>query len=65
MLKLEFSANTVSQPAKDTVIHDYTPNSAPSGEPVTRDTSNNSKWYSTHQENIGFTYGHLSVLIVA
>ena len=53
MLKLEFSANTVSQPAKDNVTRDYTPNSAPSGEPVTRDTPNNSKWYSIHQGGTG------------
>ena len=46
ILKLEFSANALSQLAKDNVTRDYTPISAPSKEPVTRATPNNLKWYS-------------------
>ena len=45
MLKLEFSPNTLSQPAKDNVNCDYKPISAPSMGPVTRDMPNNSKWW--------------------
>ena len=46
ILKLEFSANALSQPAKDNVTCDYAPISAPSKGPVTRAMPNNSKWYS-------------------
>ena len=48
MLKLEFSATTLSQLAKDNVTHDYTPISAPSREPMTCDMPNNLKWYSMY-----------------
>ena len=46
MLKLEISVTTLSQLAKDNVS-DYTPILVLSRGPVTCDTPNNSKWYST------------------
>ena len=48
MLKLEFSANTLSQLAKDSVTHDYTPILVPSRGFVTHDMPNNLKWYSIY-----------------